>query len=193
MDVFLGTIQAFAFPFAPTGWATCQGQMMPVSPNVALFSLIGVAYGGNGQTTFGLPDLQGRVAVGQGTGAGLQPYVMGQKAGSENITLNTNQMPMHTHSFTPGGAGALMVSSAVGTTPTPSATANTLGALEDPNTGATNNAYNNATPDITLNTGSSGGGGTIGMSGGSQPFSVLQPFQVVNYCIAIQGLFPSRN
>ena len=193
MEVFLGTIQAFGFNYAPSGWALCNGQTLPIQQNAALYSLMGVVYGGDGQTTFSLPDLQGRVAVGQGHGTGLQVYTIGEKAGSENMVLNTSQMPSHTHSFSSVG-GAIMVSDEVGTTPTPTPTENTLGALADPTLGAAVNlAYNNKTPNIPLNTGSGGGGGTIGIAGGSQPFSILQPLQVVNYCIAIQGLYPSRN
>ena len=96
-EPFLGEIRMVGFNFAPQGWAFCQGQIMSIAQNTALFSLLGTMYGGNGQTTFGLPDLQGRSPVGIGQGPGLSPIVQGEMAGTENVTLLASNMPMHTH------------------------------------------------------------------------------------------------
>src|SRR5262247_1539362 len=98
-EPFLGQIQPFGFNFAPTGWATCDGQILSIAQNTALFSLLGTTFGGNGQTTFGLPDLRGRVPIGQGQGPGLANYTLGQTGGQETVTLITSQMPQHTHSL----------------------------------------------------------------------------------------------
>jgi len=193
---FMGQIQAFAFNFAPRGWAFCQGQTISIQQNNALFALIGTTYGGNGTSNFQLPDLQGRVAIGMGNGAGLSSYVMGQKAGAEHITIGVLNMPSHTHIFTPNGAGGVVkASSKVGTQPAPSATVNTLGAAVDPSgNNSTNNLYNNQAPDITLNIGAaSGGAGTNSLTGGSQPVGSLPPYLAINYCIALLGIFPTRN
>ncbi len=200
-EPFIGQIQAFGFSFAPRTWALCQGQLLSIAQNTALFSLLGTTYGGDGQTTFGLPDLRGRAAIGQNVGApgpGLQNYSMGQKAGVENVTLTVGQMPIHNHPFIPSGGagGAVKASSVAGAASAPSATNPTLGAATDADGGGVNiNLYNNATPDITLNTGggSGGGGGTVGNNGGSQPLGILNPYLTINYSIALQGIFPSRD
>jgi microcystin-dependent protein len=195
-EPFIGQIQAFGFSFAPRGWALCQGQILPIAQNTALFSLLGTTYGGNGQTTFGLPDLRGRAAIGQGQGPGLQIYPIGQKAGVENVTLTVLQMPIHNHPFTASGGagGAVKASSSPGLAAAPSATNPTLAAVNDPDGGITINMYNAATPDITLNTGGgSGGGGTVGNNGGSQPLGILNPYLTINYSIALLGIFPSRD
>src|SRR5687767_9318635 len=97
MEPFLGQIQAFGFNFAPRGWAQCQGQLLAINTNTALFSLLGTTYGGNGQTTFALPDFRGRTMVGQGQGPGLSAYTIGQVGGTESVTLTSNNLPAHTH------------------------------------------------------------------------------------------------
>src|SRR4029453_7998397 len=102
-EPFLGQIQAFGFNFAPRGWATCDGQILPIAQNTALFSLLGTTYGGNGVNTFGLPDLRGRVAVHQGNGPGLSPYVIGEVTGTESVTLILTQMAAHNHAAVPRG------------------------------------------------------------------------------------------
>jgi len=195
-EPFIGQIQAFGFSFAPRTWALCQGQILPIAQNTALFSLLGTTYGGNGQTTFGLPDLRGRAAIGQGQGPGLQIYPIGQKAGVENVTLTVLQMPIHNHPFTASGGagGAVKASSSPGLAAAPSATNPTLAAVNDQDGGITINMYNAATPDITLNTGGgSSGGGTVGNNGGSQPLNILNPYLTINYSIALQGIFPTRD
>ena len=182
MDVFMGLIQPFGFNFAPRGWATCSGQLIAIQQNSALFSLLGTYYGGNGTSNFALPDLRGRVAVGQGQGPGLSPYTIGEVTGTETTTLTSQQMPMHNHMMT--------VTSAAATASAPSGS-ELIGAPngEDSNLGA-----------VTVKMYAPAGGAqvqlapqTIGMSGGSQPFSVLQPLLCINYSIALQGIFPSRN
>jgi microcystin-dependent protein len=212
---FIGQIQAFGFNFAPRGWMTCAGQAISISQNTALFSLLGTTYGGNGQTTFQLPDLQGRVAVGQGNGPGLSAYVIGQKAGSENTQLSIANMPAHTHlaTFTSGGGGSAPTITASLKASTLAATSNvpgtggatTLGAPQFSNAARvvqTVPAYVvDAAPTVALTglsvaiTGGSVGSGTVtnAPTGNGVPFSNLSPYLCINYSIAIQGLFPSRN
>jgi microcystin-dependent protein len=201
-EPFMGTVMIWAPNFAPRGWAFCQGQLLSISTNSALFSLLGVVYGGNGQTTFGLPNLAGRVPIGQGQSPGTSNYTLGQTSGTENVTLTTAQMPMHNHGAVLSGVTGSVTFQATtnpGTTPTPSA-GNMLATADDPNASATNNIYAPATTDpaklVDLGGASvSGISGTVAISpnGSSQPFSVLQPYQVLNYVIALEGVFPSRN
>lgn len=211
MDVFLGMIAPFGFNFAPRGWAFCNGQSLPISQNTALFALLGVQFGGDGITNFKLPDLQGRVAVGMGNGAGLSPYTIGQFGGTENTTLNISNMPSHTHAatFTPTGGGGgsavtatLNVVNASGGTLTAGATGTSYLAGNH-GSNANNGIYATTGTLTALNpasiTVSGGGGGITGgtvtnaVAGNGLPFSTLQPFLAINYCIALQGIFPSRN
>lgn len=198
-EPFIGEIRMFGGNFAPRGWALCNGQTLPISQNAALFSILGTTYGGNGQTTFMLPNLQGRVAIHAGQSPGTSQYVLGESAGTENVTLLQTQMPMHTHvaTFSPTGGTPLAVSIATAdvaaTAPTPGG--NILAQGKDAR-GAVVSDY--AAPSAA--TGTLGGGSltgtgavTVTPAGGSQPFSVIQPYQVVNYIIALVGIFPSRN
>ena len=170
-EPFLGMIATFGFGFAPRGWAQCNGQILPIAQNTALFSLLGTTYGGNGQTTFALPDLRGRVPIHQGQGPGLSNYDLGQVSGVENSTLTSNQMPQHTHVATLHAS----TQPAGDTLPT----GNYL---------ADGGAYLSTT-----NTAMNAGAVTNGLAGGSQPFSLLQPYLVINFCICLEGIFPSRN
>jgi microcystin-dependent protein len=179
-EPFLGQISAFGFNFAPRGWATCDGQILSIAQNTALFSLLGTTYGGNGQTTFALPDLRGRVGVHQGGGPGLSPYVMGEVTGVENVTLIQTQMPAHNH---------VALS-------TVSAAASSLAPTDTPGDsflvgGGGINVFNPTTDGTKMNAGMVTT--TVQMSGGSQPHDNLQPLLCVNFCIAVQGIFPSRN
>ncbi|HEX8298913.1 MAG TPA: tail fiber protein [Rubricoccaceae bacterium] len=180
LDPFIGEIMIAGFNYAPRGYAFCSGQLLPINQNTALFSLLGTTYGGNGSTTFGLPDLRGRAPVGVGQGPGLGNYSMGQLGGTENTTLNATQMPQHLHALT----GGLPVSSAPGTTADPIG-----GTLAQPASGIPQ--YVTTVPDGT-------GGilplspGTTAIAGGSQPFDNRDPFLVMNFCIATTGIFPSR-
>lgn len=173
MEPFLSMIVLFGCNFAPRGWAFCQGQILPIAQNTALFSLLGTTYGGNGQTTFALPDLRGRVPIGFGQGPGLSSYALGQQGGSESVTLLLNQMPAHTHAF--------MATAEAGDTADPT------GAYPA-NTGALDKEYKLAPVNkVAMNT------AAVETKGGSQPHTNLQPYLALNYCIALEGIFPSRN
>jgi microcystin-dependent protein len=181
-DPFIGQIIQGGWTFAPRGYVACAGQQLAISQNSALFSLLGTNFGGNGTTTFGVPDLQGRSMVGTGNGAGLSPYVIGQKAGTENATLTPANMPQHSHS--------LNVASAKATEQIP-ATNHVIGRATD---GATNPV---SVPEIYCPPGTPTdvalAPNMIGIAGGSTPFSILSPYQAVTMVIATQGIFPSRN
>ncbi|MFO7564689.1 MAG: tail fiber protein [Enhygromyxa sp.] len=159
----------FAGNFEPRGWAFCNGQLLPIAQNSALFSILGTTYGGDGQTTFALPDLRGRAPVHFGHGPGLTPRTLGEKTGSENVTLTVNNIPPHTHSL-----GAFD-RDAKATTPQ----GNVLGRTQSP-------IYSSESPSQTLSPAS------IGTTGEGQPASVMQPVGVINFIIALQGIFPSR-
>ncbi|MEO7555499.1 MAG: tail fiber protein [Acidimicrobiales bacterium] len=167
-EPFVGEIRLFGFNFAPRGWATCDGQLLSIAQNTALFSLLGTMYGGDGIQTFALPDLRGRVAIHRGQGPGLSPYDQGQTSGAEAVTLTQNQMPQHSH--------AANVSQAAAATARPAGNVPSAGG-----------AYV-ATPD-----GSTFNAAHIQSTGGGQPFSVVQPSLVLNHCIALEGIYPSRN
>jgi microcystin-dependent protein len=191
-ESLMGEIQVYAFNFAPYQWAMCWGQIMSISQNTALFSLLGTYYGGNGTSTFGLPDLRSRVAVGYGQGPGLSNYTLGEMGGTETATMMLSNMPIHTHALI-GGDNVVKVSSQKGTSPTANSTTHTLGGFDDTvNLQATNNAYGSSAPDVALNTGGSISG-TIGATGGSVPFNMMQPTLGLNYCISLYGYYPSRN
>lgn len=167
---FLGTIMMFAGNFAPLGWAECNGALLPISQNEALFSLIGTTYGGDGQTTFAVPDLRGRVPIHQGTGPGLSTYSIGQQAGSETVTLVANQMGGHTHQ--------LQSNNSNGTANSPA------GAIV---AGSASTPYTTAAGDTSF------GPSMIGAAGGSQPHENMMPFLALTFVIAVQGIFPSQN
>jgi len=169
---YLGEVDLVAFNFAPVGWAMCQGQLLPISQNPALFALLGTTYGGDGIQTFALPDLRGRRIVGAGQGLGLSNYVVGQTGGVENVTVLINQIPSHTH--------PVSASMAVGTALTP--TGNYWASQ------TSTNLYSNA-PTSTANLASQ----AIGLSGGNQPHNNISPYLALNYIIAMEGIFPSQN
>jgi microcystin-dependent protein len=163
-DPFLSEIRLFGGSNAPKGWAQCNGQFLPINQNQALFSLLGTTYGGNGQTTFALPDLRGRLPMHAGNG-----HTLGEKAGSEAVTLSISQLPTHLHvlnAATANADGGVM-------------TASSLAAF--------NNGYRAATALVALHTSS------VSNVGGSQAHQNMSPFIAVNYCIALIGLFPSQN
>lgn len=167
---FIGTIRMFGGNFAPVGHAMCSGQLMSISQNDALFALIGTTYGGDGQNTFALPDMRGRVPVHQGSGPGLSNYTIGQAAGTETVTLTTGQMPAHTHTL---GANS------------------TDGSLTSPQNNfwglATDNRYSNAAPAAGMNP------AQVSSQGGSQPHENMMPYLCINFIIALEGFFPSQN
>lgn len=172
----MATIIMFAGNFAPKYWAYCQGQLLAISSNTALFSLLGTTYGGDGRTTFGLPDFRGRVPVGTGDGPGLSDIRLGERAGAERVTMTVAQMPAHTHQVMPKVA----VSTGNATTDEPDG--NVLA-------GTTANTYAAAS---TANGQLNGVSATAASTGGSQPISIVQPFLGMNFVICTQGVFPSR-
>ena len=179
----MGTIQAFAFGFTPANWLPCNGQLLPVSQYTALFSLLGVQFGGNGSTTFGLPNLQGRVPVGQGNGVGLSPVVMGQMAGSNNVTLNVNNLPAHAH------AVAQPINTAAGTAASPAGAVPAVLASTSSTRGETVTANGYAT---SATAGSTEASFNTGLAGGNQPVATQPPYVGINFCICVNGLYPSR-
>jgi len=186
-EPFIGQIQAFGFNFAPRGWALCDGQLLSISSNSALFSLLGTTYGGDGRNNFALPDLRGRVSIHQGTGPGLTTRKMGSKGGSEWVTLTEAQMPSHNHTGQATLSGKVKCNSGAGNADTP--VGNSLATI------SRTNQYSNAgaNADMADGTVDASGNLTTSNAGGSQPHLNMQPYLTVNYCIALIGLFPSRN
>jgi len=189
MEAFLAMIAYFGFNFVPYGWAVCNGQVLTIQQNTALFSLLGTMYGGNGTSNFGLPDLRGRVVLGAGIStASNTNYAQGNPTGNtETVTLTATQLPMHTHLATLAATAAVKAYSGVGTSPTPGRI-NVLA-------GTTNvNLYSSSAPDTLLNVGGGTVTGTVtnALSGNSSPVSIMQPYCVLNACICISGIFPTR-
>ena len=169
-EPFVGEVRMFAGNFAPRGWAFCDGQLLAVSQNDALFSLLGTIYGGDGRTTFGLPDMRGRIPIHAGSGPGLSPRRLGAKAGSENETLTVNQLPSHRHDYRGTNNIALR------TVPTGSFPAQSIGDIYKAGTAARVNMSSAALSNV----------------GGSRSHSNLMPFLCINYIIALVGIYPSR-
>jgi microcystin-dependent protein len=169
-EPFLSEIRIFSFNFPPKGWAFCNGQQLPINQNQALFSLLGTNYGGNGQTTFGLPNLQGRVPIHVGSG-----HTLGEAAGTSSVTVNTQQMPTHTH---PVIADTTQASESDGNLPAPTKRlANAVG----------QNLYGPVANPVAM------AATNVTNVGGSQPHNNMMPYLVLNFCIALQGIFPSPN
>lgn len=171
MDPIIGQIQTFGFNFAPRNWQYCNGQLMQIQQNTALFSLLGTSYGGNGTTTFALPDLRGREMVGQGSGPGLTPIIIGQNGGTENATLTIGNLPSHTHNVSIG--------------------VNTVAGEEAAPTFNIASSANSFSED---KTGASVLGGVSQFpQGQNQAFDMTAPYLVLNVCICLNGIYPSRN
>jgi microcystin-dependent protein len=168
-DPFVAEIRMFAGNFAPTGWALCNGQLLPISQNTALFSLLGTIYGGDGRTTFALPNLQGKAPMHYGQGPGLSPHFLGETGGEESVTLQSSQMPVHTHLPVAAGSAA--------TTGTPSENVRLA------QTAVGTNIYGPAADLQSLGT----------PAGGGQPHNNMQPYLALNFIIALQGIFPPRS
>jgi len=181
-EPFIGEIKLLGFEFAPKSYANCYGQIMSIPQNTALFSLLGTTYGGNGQTTFGLPDLRGRMPIGQGTGNGLSSHSMGEMSGSASVTLLTANLPAHNHAATGISVNA-PVSTGGGDTASPQGAFLANNGSEVFSSAATPGA-NYGALSVTGNT---------GVSGSSLPLGIMNPYLVMNYSIAIYGIFPSRN
>ncbi|EEI92879.1 phage Tail Collar Domain protein [Sphingobacterium spiritivorum ATCC 33300] len=194
MDGYIGEIRFFAAGYAPLNWAFCQGQLIAVRSNTALFSILGTTYGGNGTTTFGLPDFQGRTIIGAGSGPGLTPRIIGEQGGAANVMLTLPEMTAHNHVVTRNGGPKLKISSANATTATP---ANGMsiarpGYMEGANfvttlgfvSAAADTVLEAATNNITFNT---------DVKGGNIPHSNVQPYLGMNVMICLYGNFPARN
>ena len=203
-DPFIGEIRILGFNFPPRGWVTCAGQTLPIAQNSAVFALLGTIYGGNGVQNFGIPNLQGRMPVSFGTSTTGTAYVIGEAGGSENVNLTTNQMPPHNHSatFTTTGLTATTTLNASTKTtggaliPVPQAT------LCATPTGPTSAAIYTPPPAPTTDivplgnvTTTIGGNGsvTVGVNGAGLPTPIMSPFLALNFCLAVEGIFPSRN
>jgi microcystin-dependent protein len=170
-EPFVGQIYLVGFNFAPVGYAFCDGALVPISQNEALFQLLGTTYGGDGQSTFALPDLRSRVPVHQGQGPGLSNYVLGEAAGTEAVTLTLQQIPSHNH--------------VANCSSNSSNTASPVGAIWAKDSG-TDTPYGTPAKKTMLT-------GAIGPAGGSQPHENRQPFLAINYIIALNGIFPSQS
>jgi microcystin-dependent protein len=177
-DQFLAEIRIFPFNFAPSGWALCDGQLLSISQNTALFALLGTTYGGDGRVTFGLPNLQGAAPMQQGQGQGLSLRTLGEMAGEDAVTLLQSEMPLHNHfmmAHSGAGANANVSNAALATTSWASGTS--IGKV---------NVYSTTVPADTLMS------QTLAINGGDQPHNNLQPYLTLNFCIALQGIFPQR-
>lgn len=170
-EPFIGEIKMVGFNFAPRGYATCDGQLIPIAQNTALFSLLGVTYGGNGTTTFALPNFQGIAPMFYGQGPGLTPRTIGETGGSSTVTLLSTQIPAHTHPV--GGSSS-------------------SGALTDPSAATFGSAGRGRSPYYTT-LGTIAPMQPVGSVGGNQPHENMQPYLAVLFVIATQGVFPSRN
>ena len=169
---FVAEIRIFTGNFAPKGWALCDGQLLPISQNTALFSLLGTTYGGDGKSNFALPNLQGRTPMHPGQGPGLSLHDLGETGGSDTVSLLESEIPSHTH--------ALMADAAIGDVEQPGSTL----ALARSNPGT---IYTAATPPLVLMSDS-----TVAPAGGDQPHNNLMPYLTLNFCIALQGVYPPR-
>jgi len=176
---FLGQIALFPYNFAPRGWALCRGQLMSISQNTALFSLLGTFYGGNGVSTFALPDLQGRVPISAGQGPGLSNYTLGEEGGVETVTLLSTENALHNHALnatTDSGTVVTAANNQLARPFTGSRTSSTTGLI-----------YSTTAPNTSL------APNALSFAGGNLPHNNIQPAQVLSYCIALQGIYPARN
>jgi microcystin-dependent protein len=172
-EPFIGEIRMVGFNFAPRGWALCNGQLLSIASNNALFSLLGTIYGGDGRTTFALPNLQGRVPMHYGSGAGLSPRLIGEAAGQESVSLTEAQLPAHTHKA--------RASSLKGNTNSP------VGRVWSKDAGVQSATYTSNAADADM------AAGAIAPAGGGQPHNNMPPYLAVNFIIALQGIYPARD
>lgn len=185
MEPTLGEIRMFGGNFAPRSWALCQGQLLPISQNTALFSILGTTYGGDGRTTFGLPDMRGRTAIHAGNGPGLSDRRLGSKGGTETNTLSILNLPSHNHA---AGVHCNNASASTGdpTNNYPAAMSGRI--MSSPPVNVQLSGYASTT-NVTMNANMV----VVGNTGGNQSVSNMQPWLAVNYIIALQGVFPSRS
>ncbi len=172
-DPFVAEIRIFPFNFAPKGWALCNGQLLPISQNTALFALLGTTYGGDGRSTFGLPNLQGSAPMHPGQGPGLSLHDLGETGGSETVTLLESEIPAHSHTMKANGGDGTLPSPANNVSSGPGADRDLFW-------------YKNGPPNSTMRADASG------TAGGSLPHNNLMPYLTINFCIAMQGVFPPR-
>jgi microcystin-dependent protein len=209
-EPYIGQIMQAGFNYAPRGWSTCEGQILSINQNTTLFALLGVTFGGNGQSTFGLPNAASRVFVGTGQGAGLSPYIQGQMSGVESTTLTLANMPAHNHQAVFQGqqtsvavTGQLQAYTGVSTQTSTPAEGSTLANAANAGTQQVKiyaPANSGGTP-VNLGGLTIGGGGaitpagsvTVGVTGSNFPVSILQPYLAINTVIALTGIYPSRN
>lgn len=191
-DPFLGEICTFTYNFCPNGYLEAAGQTLSIAQNTALFSLLGTQYGGNGQNTFALPDLRGRSPVGAGQGPGLSPINVGEKTGAESVTILLSNMPAHDHSASTDVtvSASIKAAGSAGNNSNPSGKVLAISSARD-------NLYSDVTPNASLDpraiTTSATATTSVGFEGGDQPLNVRAPVLGIKYCIATQGIFPSRN
>ena len=171
MDPFVAEIRPFAFNFAPTGWAQCNGQLLPISQNTALFSLLGTYYGGDGKSTFALPDLQGSAPMQQGASGGTSERFLGEMSGEPTVTLIQSEMPAHTHAL-----------NAVESAATARQPPDQMFAIEE-----AMSSYRTDSPNTTMDP------RMVAPAGGSLPHNNMQPYLTLNFCIALQGVYPPRS
>lgn len=203
MESFIGTILIWPMNWAPQNWAICDGSLLPIQQNAALFSLLGTTFGGNGTTTFALPDLRGRMPIGMGQGPGLPGYTVGQQGGVASTALTLDNLPAHTHaaSFTPsgGGSASVSISTDVPSAATPVLANGDTAYLANANAGAllkglyTKTApAQGATATIPVNGGGGSGTVTVSPAGNGQAFDNHPPFLGINFIICVNGIYPSR-
>ena len=180
-EPFVGEIRPFGFNFAPRGWALCDGSLLAISSNTALFSLLGTIYGGDGRSTFALPDLRGRTALHMGSGPGLTNRPIGQKSGSETNTLSVANMPAHNH----------VVTATARCKHTAGNTNDAVGNVWADDAGAASATYSDLAPDNNMSADAIDA--TCGNAGNGQSVNNMQPYLVINYCIALVGVYPSRS
>lgn len=193
-EPFIGQIMQVGFSFAPRGWSTCAGQQMSIAQNSAVFALLGTTFGGNGQTTFALPNLQGQMMIGAGTSPSGNNYVAGETGGTTSVTLTQAQMPQHTHMATFASTSSLNASTANGGNRTP-APNNYLGTVVELTAPANNPVIYTPTGTTTVPLSGLNVAGTVtnSIAGGSLPVAIQNPFVAVTTIMALQGIFPSRN
>lgn len=204
MEAFMGQILQVGFNFAPLNWASCQGQLLSIAQNSAMFALLGTTFGGNGQTTFALPNLQSRMVIGVGQGPGLSQYVGGQVGGLEQVSVLTSNLPSHTHTatFTPSGGNTATVQAVTGVLPTALTSIPAEGSLlantapAGPNAPKIYAPAGTTGPVVNLGgvSGGGGGGGTVsvGLTGNNIPLGILPPYIAIWNIICMAGEFPSR-
>ena len=179
-EAFIGEIRIFPLNFVPRGWMACNGQLLPISQYAALFSILGTTYGGNGKTTFALPNLQGRVALNPGQGPGLSDRDLGEQGGNPTVTLLSSEIPAHTHPLFFTDAQATTNAPAADVMPAFNASLNFPGITKPVNTYAAPGSIVQLAPQA------------LSITGGSQPHNNMQPYLVLNYYIAVQGIYPPR-